>query len=95
LGQRKQRPIAHKLANLLDIPLDTVIDWPRMTLSGNKSLTITNHRGVIEYDQTLVRINTRFGELKISGVGLTLISAVKDEVVVEGKINQMEWVDWR
>jgi sporulation protein YqfC len=95
LGQRKKVPVAHKLADFLDIPLDTVIDWPRMTLSGNKNLTIINHRGVIEYDQTLVRINTRFGELKISGSGLTLVSAVKDEVVVDGKINQLEWIDWR
>jgi sporulation protein YqfC len=83
------------LAGFLDIPLDTVIDWPRMTLSGNKNLTILNHRGVIEYDQTLVRINTRFGELKISGVGMALISALKDEITVEGKINQIELVDWR
>ncbi|HBF37250.1 MAG TPA: sporulation protein YqfC [Firmicutes bacterium] len=95
MGQRKKVPVAHKLADFLDIPLDTVIDWPRMTLSGNKNLTIINHRGVIEYDQTLVRINTRFGELKISGSGLTLVSAVKDEVVVDGKINQLEWIDWR
>lgn len=95
MGQRKRIPITHKLADLFDIPLDTVIDWPRMTLSGNKNITITNHRGVIEYDQNMVRINTRFGELKISGSGLTILSAVKEEVVVEGKINQLEWIDWR
>jgi YabP family. len=83
------------MADILDIPLDTVIDWPRMTLSGNKNLTVMNHRGIIEYDQSLVRINTRFGELKISGTGLTLISALKDEVIVEGKINQLELIDWR
>ncbi len=95
MGQHKRIPITHKLANLLDIPLDTVIDWPQITFSGNKNLTITNHRGVIEYDQTIVRINTRFGELKISGTGLTIVSAVKDEVILEGKINQLEWIDWR
>ena len=95
MSQRKHTPITHKLAGLLDIPLDTVIDWPRMTLSGNKNLTILNHRGVIEYDQALVRINTRFGEVKISGVGLALLSALKDEIVIEGKIMQIELVDWR
>jgi sporulation protein YqfC len=95
LAQRKHTPIVQKMANFLDIPLDMVIDWPRVTLSGNRNLTILNHRGVIEYDQTLVRVNTRFGELKISGDGLTLISALKDEVIVEGKINKLELIDWR
>jgi sporulation protein YqfC len=93
--QHKHIPIVHKLAHFLDIPLDTIIDWPHMTLSGNKNLTISNHRGVIEYDQTLVRVNTRFGELRISGSGLTLVSALKDEVIIEGKINQLEMIDWR
>lgn len=95
MGQRKRIPITHKLADFLDIPLDTMIDWPRMTISGNKNLSIVNHRGVIEYDQTLVRINTRFGELKISGTGLMIVSAVKEEIIVEGKITQLEWIDWR
>jgi sporulation protein YqfC len=95
LSERKRMPMMHKLANMLDIPLDMVIDWPRVTLSGNRNLTVLNHRGVIEYDQDLIRINTRFGELRISGTGLTLLSALKDEVIVEGKIQHVELVDWR
>ncbi len=95
MSKFKQNPIAHKLARFLDIPLDTVIDWPTVNLSGNRSLIISNHRGVIEYDQNTVRINTRYGEVKISGSGLALISAFKDEIIVEGKINGVELADWR
>ncbi|MGE5581587.1 MAG: YabP/YqfC family sporulation protein [Bacillota bacterium] len=91
----KHNPVSQKLAQFLDIPLDTVIDWPQVTLSGNRNLTVINHRGIIEYDQSVVRINTRFGEIKISGSGLALISALKDEIIVEGKIGRIELVDWR
>jgi sporulation protein YqfC len=84
-----------KLADLLEIPLDTVIDWPRIILNANRSVTVQNHRGVIEYDQGMARINTKLGELVLYGEKLTLISALPAEVVVAGKVERVELADWR
>jgi sporulation protein YqfC len=91
----KKSPIGHKLMEFLDIPLDTVADWPRIVLSANRSAIIENHRGVIEYDTRVVRVNTKLGELRIAGENLTLVSAVKDEVIIQGRIEQLDLVDWR
>ncbi len=91
----KKRPMGHKIFELLDIPLDTVADWPRIVLSANRSAVIENHRGVIEYDTRVVRVNTKLGELRIAGENLTLVSAVKDEIIIQGKIEQLELLDWR
>lgn len=91
----KKSTWGQKIAKLLDIPLDTVIDWPRVTLSANRSLVVQNHHGVIEYDQNIVRINTKLGELEVKGTGLSLVSAVKEEISVEGKITQIRLLDWR
>ncbi|HEX3047715.1 MAG TPA: YabP/YqfC family sporulation protein [Bacillota bacterium] len=91
----KKSSLGQKIAKLLDIPLDTVIDWPRVTLTANRSLVVQNHHGVIEYDQNIVRINTKLGELEVKGTGLSLVSAVKEEISVEGKITQVRLVDWR
>lgn len=86
---------SHKLADFLDIPLETMIDWPQVILSGNIKAVIHNHRGVIEYDQNTVRINTKLGELKLSGQKLILVAAHQEEIVVEGKITGVDLVDWR
>jgi sporulation protein YqfC len=91
----KEESVGLKLAQLLDIPLDTAADWPRIILNANREVTVQNHRGVIEYDQTTVRINTKLGEMALFGTKLTLISALKDEIVVEGKIERLELIDWR
>lgn len=88
-------PLSHKLAQWLDLPLDTMIDWPRVSISGNQSVVIQNHRGVIEYDQTVARINTKLGELLIFGHGLVLVCALKEEIIIAGKIQKIELVDWR
>jgi sporulation protein YqfC len=91
----KEDSVGFKLAQLLDIPLDTAVDWPRITLNANRGVTVQNHRGVIEYDQSTVRINTKLGEMALFGSKLTLVAALKDEIVVEGKIERLELIDWR
>ncbi|HOJ77574.1 MAG TPA: YabP/YqfC family sporulation protein [Bacillota bacterium] len=95
MAKHRSQSVGVKLAQFLDIPLDTAVDWPRLTLNANRNLVLQNHRGIIEYDQSLIRINTKFGELKIIGTNLALLSALKDEIVVEGKISKVEMVDWR
>lgn len=91
----KKAKIGEKLARFLEIPLDTAADWPKITVNANQEVVIQNHRGVIEYDRHLVRINTKFGEVQISGAHLVLVTALKEEIAVEGRIERVEWVDWR
>lgn len=91
----KEGSLGVKLAQFLEIPMDTAVDWPKIVMNANRNIIIQNHRGVIEYDQTLVRINTKLGEIKISGNNLALLSALKDEIIVEGRIGRVELIDWR
>jgi sporulation protein YqfC len=91
----KADSVGVKLANMLDLPLDTVVEWPRIIINANQNVAIQNHRGVIEYDQKMARVNTKLGELVLNGEKLTLLSALPAEVVVEGKIERLELVDWR
>lgn len=95
MSGNKKTPFGHRIAKMLDLPLDTMIDWPRITISGNRNLVIQNHRGVIEYDSAVARINTKLGELVVSGDGLVLVCALKEEIIIEGKIQKVELVDWR
>lgn len=91
----KQNRLGAKLAEFLELPLDTVIDLPKIVVSGNQQVVIENHRGVIEYEPTIIRVGTKLGELKIAGAELVLVSVFKEELVITGKIGQIEMVDWR
>jgi sporulation protein YqfC len=91
----KQNRLGAKLAEFFELPLDTVIDLPRIVVSGNQQLVIENHRGVIEYEPTIIRVGTKLGELNITGVELVLVSVFKEELAITGKIGKIEMVDWR
>lgn len=83
-----------RLADMLDLPRDIVLDLPRMVLTGNRRLVVENHKGVIEYTSEVLRLNTAKGELRIKGEGLVLLSIFREEVWIEGRLHQLEFYDW-
>jgi sporulation protein YqfC len=83
-----------RLADLLELPRDVVMDLPRIVITGNKRLVIENHKGVIEYAPNLLRLNTARGEVRITGDRLVLLSILREEVWIEGMIQQVEFADW-
>ena len=47
-----------KLAEALQVPAGAVSVLPRMEFCGNREVTIDGSKGVLEYDENLIRINT-------------------------------------
>lgn len=74
------------LAGFLDIPQDIVLDLPRITMLGNQQLLVENHKGIIEYTPSLVRIKLNQGELFIQGQNLTLGNLQAEQILVEGTL---------
>lgn len=74
-----------RLAGMLEIPQDIILDLPRITMLGNQQLLIENHKGIIEYTPSLVRIKLNQGELIISGKNLILGNLQIEQILVEGQ----------
>jgi len=90
LNDRKKR-IQQQFANILDIPKDIMMDLPKIVLVGDVQLFIENHRGIIVYTSTRVRVNTSIGELEVNGIDLTLRNILPDEISVEGRITSVSY----
>jgi len=80
-----------KLANVLEIPQDIVLDLPRITMLGNRQLLIENHKGIIEYTSSFVRIKLNQGELIIHGKELTLGNLQMEQILVEGTVGEIKY----
>lgn len=86
--------LARRLADMFELPRDIVLDLPKITLIGNIQAFVENHKGIIEYVPTRVRINTTRGELMVTGERLQIGNIGRDEIVVEGRIGGVMFVDW-
>ena len=82
--------LRQKVAQTLELPKDTVMDVPKIIMTGNIQLNVENHRGIIEYNYNSIRINTSIGILKIIGTDMIIKSIVSDEIIVEGNIENID-----
>lgn len=87
-----KKSIKERLTETLELPKEIILDVPRITVIGNIDIIIENYKGVFEYSDNRIRINTIQGIIKIEGLGLQIKEIVSEEVSINGKIHKIEFV---
>lgn len=89
-GRGRLATLLQTFSGALELPQDIVLDVPRATLIGSVQLQVGNHKGVLEYTPTRVRVRTRDGVIEVTGSRLRIGSIFRDEMTVEGRIDKVE-----
>jgi len=98
MKSKKKRPREHSdnlktaLSEALDLPEDLVLDLPRITLLGNHSLEVENHKGIIHYTPQSLKVCVKQGFLTSQGEGLVLRNINSDTILIEGEIKEISIV---
>ena len=64
---------------------------PCIRLTGKTHAEIENHRGVLEFGSSIIRIYTVLGIVKLTGEGLEMRLADRETLVCDGKIRMIEY----
>ena len=80
-----------RLTSILDFPQDIILDLPRITMLGNKQLLVENHKGIIEYTPSLVRVKVNQGELLVKGEHLMIGSLQPEQILIEGFLAEVHY----
>jgi sporulation protein YqfC len=83
--------LKEKVTEVLDLPKEVILDIPKLTMIGNSNLVIENYKGVIEYDIEKIRLNTGIGIIRISGKELVIKEITSEDIMVYGKIENLEF----
>jgi len=81
-----------KVTEALELPKEIALNMPKLTMLGSEDLVIENHKGIIEYSDEKVRINTASGTIKISGINLTIKEITAEDIMVKGNISSLEFL---
>ncbi|MCX7710297.1 MAG: sporulation protein YqfC [Clostridia bacterium] len=84
--------LKEKVTEILELPKEIVLNVPRLTLIGNGNLLIENYKGIIEYDDKRVRVNTGSGIIKIVGDRLVIKEITSEDIMIDGEIQAMEFI---
>lgn len=78
------------ISDRLELPIEIVMDLPKITIIGNMEVNIANHKGIIEYSIDLIRINTKVGVVKITGQKMEIKNIFAEEISIVGSIEKIE-----
>ena len=81
-----------RIKESLDIPVDMFSNISQMEVLSNREVIIEGCKNIIEYDDTLIRIAVKNMEIKFFGEKLNLCCLNTDNVIIEGKLQTIEFV---
>ena len=67
--KKNQRKFS-KIDRLLEMPQEVYTDTPKITITGFNEMIIENFKGILEYEDYYIRINTSLGIVNINGYEL-------------------------
>lgn len=82
---------AEKTFSALELPPDMLSGMAHFEFSGNREAVVEGCRGILEYDENIVRLQAGKLTVRILGRGLTLRNLRRDSAIVSGFITSVEF----
>jgi sporulation protein YqfC len=89
--KKKTYKIKETLSNALELPKDIILDVAKVTLIGSNNIAVENHKGILEYNEDQIRVNTSSGILTIHGSKLNIKSILQEEITITGEISSVNY----
>ena len=78
------------LNEFLEIPKEVHSNIPNIILTGFEEMIVENNKGILEYDNYFIKIDTDIGIINIHGLNLNLEKMTEDNLKINGKIENIE-----
>lgn len=87
---KKNKKNISRIDRLLEIPQEIYSNVPKITITGFNEMIIDNFKGILEYEDYYIRINTSLGIINVNGYELRLENMTNDDIKVTGKIEKFD-----
>ena len=89
--QDKKKSLLERAADMMDLPADTIAGVPRMEIIGNREFYLSNHKGLLAYEDDLIAINGGKVIVRVRGQGLNIKAMNVGDLMVDGTITSIEF----
>lgn len=79
------------LVETLELPKDLVYKAAIVTIIGQKEVLIENYKGILEYEPSHIKIQTKGSRMSIYGKELIIAYYTNEEMKVTGYIQSVEY----
>jgi len=90
MKNKKTNRLSNKINNILEVPRELTDNNPKITIIGFDEMLIENYKGILEYEEFYIKVNTSLGNININGFNLDLQQATQDDILIKGKIESFD-----
>jgi sporulation protein YqfC len=80
-----------ELSSHINLPADVLAGAPIITAIGRNEICLENYKGIIEYNSSLVKVQTKACKISIEGKELNILYFTEDEMKVTGFIKAIHY----
>lgn len=81
----------NKFEKIFEIPEELVSDIPKLTILGFDRVLIENYKCILEYQDFFIRVKMKIGLINIEGTELQMNEMTKDDLIITGNIESVEF----
>lgn len=86
-----KKNLKSRITDAAGMPKDVLLGVPLLTIAGQSEVCIENYRGILEYTDKLIRIQTKLGKIHVIGRNLQIEFYTNDEMKIVGHITVIEF----
>ena len=79
----------NKINNMLELPKEIYTNQPKVVIVGFNEFNIENYKGILEYNDNYIKLNTHIGSININGNNLKLDKMTEDNLKIIGVIESI------
>ena len=83
---KHSRSVVEKISDEFDLPGSVVPGTSHIELSGNRYAVVEGCKGVLEYNDTAIKLNLGKTAVRFTGYGLTINTYCLEQAVISGDI---------
>jgi len=77
------------IAGALDLPEDVILNKPKIIVTGEDEVIIENHKGIVLFQDCMVKINSGVGLITINGTGFEILFMGGSTITIAGKFKSL------
>ena len=83
--------LREKMVTNLELPRDLMLGAAVLTVTGRKEALIANYKGILEYEDSFIRVQTKNCRIRISGTHLAIDYYTNEEMKITGYIDTIQY----
>lgn len=80
----------NRFNQMLEMPREIDNKEPKITIISFDEILIENYKGILEYEEFFIKVDTEIGTINVNGFKLTLEQITSDDIGIKGTIKSIE-----